>query len=215
MSPFTHLHTHILYIREEAFKFLKKSPFFALWHPDAFKIYIESGLHSDPQSGEVCLTMHSIYKALVNINAKETSKDMYEKLPSLDGRVYTKWVMPDPKKEGAAFELWAQGIPALAPGNVNTIMAAISFLKGDAAIWATPIAENITQVNSQTQGVILTYADWNAFKVAFKARFETADAVVDGKKSLKHLWQGRNTVAHYAATFKQHASHTCYSNEDL
>ncbi|KIK60055.1 hypothetical protein GYMLUDRAFT_244833 [Collybiopsis luxurians FD-317 M1] len=71
-------------------------------------------------------------------------------------------------------------------------MAAISFLKGDAAIWATPIAENITQ-----------------------AHFETADAVADAKESLKHLWQGRNTVAHYAATFKQHASHTGYSDEDL
>ncbi|KIK51831.1 hypothetical protein GYMLUDRAFT_50291 [Collybiopsis luxurians FD-317 M1] len=86
--------------REEAFKFLKKSPFFAPWHPDAFKIYVESGLHSDPQSGEVRLKMHPVYEALANINAKETSEDMYEKLPSLDGRVYIKWVMPDPKKGG-------------------------------------------------------------------------------------------------------------------
>ena len=94
-------------------------------------------------------------------------------------------------------------------------MAAISFLKGDTAIWATPIAENITQVNNWTQGVTLTYADWNAFKAAFKACFETADAMADTKESLKHLWQGRNTVAHYATTFKQHASRTGYSNEDL
>ena len=94
-------------------------------------------------------------------------------------------------------------------------MAAISFLKGDTAIWATPIAENITQVNNWTQGVTLTYADWNAFKAAFKACFETADAMADTKESLKHLWQGRNTVAHYAATFKQHASCTGYSDEDL
>ncbi|KIK51893.1 hypothetical protein GYMLUDRAFT_180828, partial [Collybiopsis luxurians FD-317 M1] len=86
--------------REEAFKSLKKSPFFAPWHPDAFKIYVESGLHSDPQSGEVRLKMHPVYEALANINAKETSEDMYEKLPSLDERVYIKWVIPDPKKGG-------------------------------------------------------------------------------------------------------------------
>ncbi|KIK51863.1 hypothetical protein GYMLUDRAFT_251709 [Collybiopsis luxurians FD-317 M1] len=65
-----------------------------------FKIYVKSGLHSDPQSGEVCSKMHPVYKALANINAKETSEDMYKKLPSLDGRVYIKWVMPDPKKGG-------------------------------------------------------------------------------------------------------------------
>ncbi|KIK54793.1 hypothetical protein GYMLUDRAFT_249147 [Collybiopsis luxurians FD-317 M1] len=94
-------------------------------------------------------------------------------------------------------------------------MAAISFLKGDTAIWATPIAENITQVNNWTQGVTLTYPDWNTFKAAFKAHFETADVVVDAKESLKHLWQGRNTVTHYTATFKQHASCTGYSDEDL
>ncbi|KIK51903.1 hypothetical protein GYMLUDRAFT_251662 [Collybiopsis luxurians FD-317 M1] len=66
----------------------------------SFKIYVESGLHSDPQSGEVRLKMHPVYEALANINAKETSEDMYEKLPSLDGKVYIKWVMPDPKKGG-------------------------------------------------------------------------------------------------------------------
>ncbi|KIK50448.1 hypothetical protein GYMLUDRAFT_51200, partial [Collybiopsis luxurians FD-317 M1] len=78
----------------------KKSPFFAPWHPDAFTIYIESGLHSDPQTGEVHLKMHPVCEALANINAKETCEDMYEKLPRLDGGVYLKWVMPDPKKGG-------------------------------------------------------------------------------------------------------------------
>ncbi|KIK56726.1 hypothetical protein GYMLUDRAFT_1012519, partial [Collybiopsis luxurians FD-317 M1] len=77
-----------------------RSPSFTPWHPDAFKIYVESSLHSDPQSGKVHLKLHPIYEALANINAKETSEVMYEKLPSLDGRVYIKWVMPDPKKGG-------------------------------------------------------------------------------------------------------------------
>ena len=41
------------------------------------------------------------------------------------------------------------------------------------------------------------YANWEEFKKAFKAHFETADDVVDAKEPLKNLWQGRNTVAQY------------------
>ena len=59
------------------------------------------------------------------------------------------------------------------------------------------------------------YANWEEFKKAFKARFETADHVVDAKEVLKNLWQGRNTVAQYAATFKQYSNCTGYSDQDL
>ena len=53
----------------------------------------------------------------------------------------------------AAFELWAQGVQALADDEKKRIKSAISFLEGEAAIWATPISENIAQ------GGTLTYPD--------------------------------------------------------
>ncbi|KAF5370536.1 hypothetical protein D9757_010121 [Collybiopsis confluens] len=108
---------------EEAFKSLQKSPFFAAWRPDAFKVYVETGLYSVPETGQVRLKMHPVYEALTNINAKETSEDMYEKLPMLDKNVYIKWVMPDPKKGGGI-----GGVPELSaklvkerPGNTSSI----------------------------------------------------------------------------------------------
>ena len=64
-------------------------------------------------------------------------------------------------------------------------------------------------------GVTLMYPNWKEFKKAFKACFKTADDVVDAKEALKNLWQGRNTVAQYAATLKQYANCTGYSDQDL
>ena len=65
------------------------------------------------------------------------------------------------------------------------IQAVISFLEGDAAIWATLISENINKVTAQMVGVTLMYANWEEFKKAFKACFKTADDVVDAKEALK------------------------------
>ncbi|KAE9396256.1 hypothetical protein BT96DRAFT_1040613 [Gymnopus androsaceus JB14] len=84
----------------------------------------------------------------------------------------------------AAFELWAQGIPSFSDEE-KLIKSAISFLEGEAAIWATPISENISQVKAGTQGVTLLYPAWSNFKDAFKARFETTDAAMDSKEALK------------------------------
>lgn len=115
----------------------------------------------------------------------------------------------------AAFELWSSGIPSLASDQQNCIKSAISFLEGDAAIWATPISEKISQVGKGTTGVTLAYPTWESFTNTFEGHFETIDAVVDAKQALKYLWQGKNTVTAYAASFKQYASRTGYSDKDL
>ncbi|KAF5362986.1 hypothetical protein D9757_014800 [Collybiopsis confluens] len=115
----------------------------------------------------------------------------------------------------AAFEVWAQGIPNLRALTGNEpVKSAISFLEGDAAIWATPIAENIS-AHTSNNNVPLTYPDWADFRAAFTARFETADPVTDAKNMLKALYQGKNSVAAYAATFKQYSERTGYSDTDL
>ncbi|KAF5358892.1 hypothetical protein D9757_014500 [Collybiopsis confluens] len=115
----------------------------------------------------------------------------------------------------AAFKVWAQGIPNLRALTGNEpVKSAISFLEGDAAIWATPIAENIS-AHTSNNNVPLMYPDWADFRAAFTARFETADPVTDAKNMLKALYQGKNSVAAYAATFKQYSERTGYSDTDL
>ncbi|KAF5389425.1 hypothetical protein D9757_004406 [Collybiopsis confluens] len=94
------------------------------------------------------------------------------------------------------------------------VKSAISFLEGEAAIWATPIAENIS-AHTSNNNIALTYPNWVDFKAAFIARFETADPVTDAKTMLKTLYQGKNSVASYAATFKQYSGRTGYSDVDL
>ncbi|KAF5378053.1 hypothetical protein D9757_011535 [Collybiopsis confluens] len=121
----------------------------------------------------------------------------------------------DARRFLAAFEVWAQGVPNLRSLTGNEpVKSAISFLEGDAAIWATPIAENIS-AHTSNNNVPLTYPDWADFRAAFTARFETADPVTDAKNMLKALYQGKNSVAAYAATFKQYSERTGYSDTDL
>lgn len=115
----------------------------------------------------------------------------------------------------AAFELWSHQIPSLRSDDEKRIKSAISYLEGEAAIWATPISENISNVDRGVLGATLAYRTWDSFKDAFKGRFETVDAEVDAKAILKKLWQNKNTVAAYASAFKQYASRTNYSDGDL
>ncbi|KAJ4486358.1 Alpha/beta hydrolase family-domain-containing protein [Lentinula aciculospora] len=84
--------------RDEALSLHKKSAFFGVWHPDSLKLYIECGLYSPPGSDTVHLKTHPVLEALAYTNGIEASEDMYDKTPSLDEKVYIKWVMPDRAK---------------------------------------------------------------------------------------------------------------------
>lgn len=78
----------------------KKSAFFGAWHPDALNLFIECGLYTPSGSDAVHLKTHPVLEALAYTNGIEPSEDMYAKAPSLDEKVYIKWVMPDRKKGG-------------------------------------------------------------------------------------------------------------------
>lgn len=125
----------------------------------------------------------------------------------------------DARRFIAAFTIWAESLGREmqekdASGNwvlchSKFIRSAMSFLTDDAAIWATPHMESIANQ------VIPFDNDWRKFVVAFKLRFESVDESVDAKEALRALWQGRLTVAEYAAKFKEHAGRTGYSEADL
>ncbi|GAW02077.1 hypothetical protein LENED_003707 [Lentinula edodes] len=109
----------------------------------------------------------------------------------------------DARRFLAAFELWANSIPALSTDRKKKITSAITYLEGDAAIWATPISETINRSSITGSGVPFPYDTWEEFVTAFKTRFETTDASADAKQLLKRLYQNRTTVGTYASTFQQ------------
>ena len=116
----------------------------------------------------------------------------------------------DARRFMAALELYFNNHSRLSTANVtDKIVATIPFLTGEAAIWATPISEKIND------GTGHGYADWDAFKDAFKKRFETASAQEDAKASLKALRQGKHSVAYYASMFKQYSDRTGWGAVDL
>ena len=85
----------------------------------------------------------------------------------------------------------------------------MSFLQDDAAIWATPYLESLTNLQPVFND------NWEEFTTAFRLRFETTDEKVDAKETLRKLWQGKNTVAEYLAKFKELSGRTGYSTADL
>jgi hypothetical protein len=89
------------------------------------------------------------------------------------------------------------------------ICAVLSFLQGDAAVWAVPAMEVFEE------GHVPFNSHWETFREQFKAHFEAADEAVDDKEKLRVLWQDDSTVPEYAAQFKQLMTRTGYSPADL
>jgi hypothetical protein len=89
------------------------------------------------------------------------------------------------------------------------IHAVLSFLQGDAAVWAVPAMEVFEE------GHVPFDSRWETFREQFKACFEAADKAVDTKEKLRVLWQDDSTVLEYAAQFKQLMTRTSYSPADL
>ncbi|KAJ3737028.1 Alpha/beta hydrolase family-domain-containing protein [Lentinula guzmanii] len=111
--------------REEALALHKKSSFFGAWHPEALRMFIECGLYSPISSDSdstVYLKTHPVLEALAYTNGVEASEDMYAKVPSLDQKVYIKWVMPDRKKGGGlAGPESSDRLVKLRPGNTSNV----------------------------------------------------------------------------------------------
>ena len=82
-------------------------------------------------------------------------------------------------------------------------------MEDKAAVWATPYMEQIGTATPPFNN------DWEIFRTAFKLRFESVDESVDAKEAIRALWQGKQTVAEYAARFKEAMGRTGYSEADL
>lgn len=88
------------------------------------------------------------------------------------------------------------------------IGTALSFLRDEAAVWATPYVEDLVAHRTP-------FVNWDEFVNKFKTRFETQDEVADAKQALRQLWQGRMSVPEYTAWFCEVMSRTGYLTSDL
>ncbi|KAH7925329.1 hypothetical protein BV22DRAFT_1129087 [Leucogyrophana mollusca] len=85
--------------REEALRLFKATPFFAAWHPDVLRAYVDYGLTEDAQGG-VRLKMSGLHEALVFANSL-TSAEVWELLETLDEKIELRWVLPgSPRDKG-------------------------------------------------------------------------------------------------------------------
>lgn len=78
--------------REEALRLFKQRPFFASWHPDVLKSYVDYGLTTDP-SGGVRLKMTPIQESLCFANVFPPL-EVWELLEKLDEDITLRWVVP-------------------------------------------------------------------------------------------------------------------------
>ena len=118
---------------------------------------------------------------------------------------FTLWGM----SQGAGLNVLDEQGTAIRRRDAEWIRAALSFLQDDAAVWGAPAMEDFAN------GLLPFGGVWDFFREQFKARFESADEVVDAKEKLRVLWQDGSTVPEYAAQFKQLMTRTGYSGVDL
>ena len=128
-------------------------------------------------------------------------------------------VKPDPFKGQSSaearrfiahFESWASEQSDLKGDEAKAIKAALGFLSGGAADWATPYlsAFNAKQVPFNGK--------WVDFLQAFKLRFESINPGMEARNAIKKVQQGKGqTVAEFAQKFKDIGDRSGLSDTDL
>ena len=81
-------------------------------------------------------------------------------------------------------------------------------MEDEGCTWALPYLEELAQGGSPFTG------DYDNFVAAFNKRFAPHDSTKTAQDALKHIKQGKNSVAEYQAQFDQFTSQTGWSNTD-
>lgn len=103
--------------REEALRLFKQSPFFAPWHPEVLRLYVDYGLTTDTGSS-VKLKTTPLQESLTFADAY-VSKDVGELLDKLDGSIILRWIIPAPSshtEERTEINVWRR------PSNASNIV---------------------------------------------------------------------------------------------
>ncbi|KAI6137845.1 Alpha/beta hydrolase family-domain-containing protein [Pisolithus tinctorius] len=80
--------------REDALRQFKQSPFFASWHPEVLKTYVDHGLTVDATGG-VRLKMTTVQEGLSYISM-HISFEVWKLLEKLDKNITLRWIVPSP-----------------------------------------------------------------------------------------------------------------------
>ena len=124
------------------------------------------------------------------------------------------------------FTLWARAQgpplndkPGGTPYEPQWIASFLSFLQGEAAVWAVPYLQGIEAYHSDTAVPKATEfpcnGSWASFVQEFKDRFQAADDAAIARRDLSKLVQGNATVPQFAARFLEIANRSGYSDVDL
>ncbi|KAF5346636.1 hypothetical protein D9758_013204 [Tetrapyrgos nigripes] len=115
----------------------------------------------------------------------------------------------------ASFRNWAGEQRDIAGNEGKMIRSALSFMQGEAGIWAVPYIEEAMAYNRTNQTVNLFNGTWSIFVEAFKAQFGSLDEQADARDAIEGLVQGKQTVVKYIQVFRDLGQSTDYSDEDL
>jgi hypothetical protein len=85
------------------------------------------------------------------------------------------------------------------------VLSALFFIVKDAAVWTQLYIESLAEGKT-------SFADWNAFLVAFKLNFEPISRKADTKNKIIGIKQGKHTFGELVADFETWAS--CISWSD-
>ena len=99
------------------------------------------------------------------------------------------------------------------------IPSALSFLVGNASIWARPHLEKIAEnqdvfIGKDAAGTDVPYS-WTEFIKQFQAKFEPQDAITEAKYVIQNMRQGNRTFADYLADFETWSPRIGWSEKDL
>lgn len=151
--------------------------------------------------------------ATTQTTTTQSNKSTVEKPTNFEGK----------DSEGArmfrsVFWLWAQDSQRFANDTDarRLIVSALSFMRGEAAVWARPYLETAATVATATSPRPKVFDDdWDKFIEAFKAKFEPIDAQMEAKNKILALAQGKRTFAALESEFSMWAGRTDWSSIDL
>ena len=121
------------------------------------------------------------------------------------------------------FTAWArgEGPPLNSDTGANEkqwITAALSFMQGEASIWAAQYLQEIEAHTVDPTNALKPFpfgAQWSEFLAAYRLRFQAVDDTEEAQRELATIVQGKKTVAEYAARFQQVSGRTGYGDTDL
>jgi hypothetical protein len=139
---------------------------------------------------------------------------------------YKGKIGPDARRFLTSFTVWA----ASTQGHMNQqqadgsylrddqiwIRTALTFMQGDAAIWAQPFLEDYMKAVSNPPTALFPFrGDWNVFRDAFLKRWDSPAEKQEAIEALHLLSMDKDTAATYTAKFKEIAQRTGFGADDL